>query len=123
MHGCGRQSAATDGERWFVVAAMVPPNTWACLCQAERQRSIIALGDARMVITTGDVARHTGNRHTGAATQTRDNVFGQRKCKALSPGAKPTHFPETGGACQCGTGKGKEAMVTNHNPHTTVTSL
>ena len=24
MHGCGRQSAATDSERWFVVAPMVP---------------------------------------------------------------------------------------------------
>ena len=125
MHPSGRKSAATDGERWFVVAQILPQTRGHAPRQGERQLSIIAFGDARIASSTGDVVRHTGSRRTEAPNQAhaRDNVFGQRKCWAFTPGAKSTHFPETGGACQCDMGKGKGVNVTTHISQTAALSL
>ena len=66
---------------------------------------------------------NTGNRQLKVPSHSRHNAFGQRKCLAFSPGAKPTHFPESGGACQCGTDQREDVKASSQDINTTATSV
>ena len=126
-HACGiypsgRKSTATDGERCFVVAK------WARHVGMPHARGRGNVASLRLETQGWQSAPvrsrdNTGSRRTKTPTHSRDHVFGQRKCWASSPGAKPTHFPETGATCQDGTSKGKGVKVPTHCSPKAATSV
>ena len=123
MHQSGRKSTATDGERWFVFAPMGLQHVGKPHARGRCNVASLRLGTQVWESAPAMSRDNTGNQQPKVPTHSRDSVFGQRRWWAFIPGAKPTHFQETGGACKRGTQQWKDVKASSQVINMTATPV